>query len=82
VAQATEKPITEFYWIFQEKEAPFELAVFRMDDECRERALKIVKRLYEKVGTAKKSGLYPSKYTSQVYDIDLPHYLLKLRETL
>lgn len=80
VSAATSAPITDYYWIFQEKEAPYELAIFRMDDECKDRARKVVKRLYEKIHTSNKSGLWPSRFASEVYDVDLPHYLLKLRE--
>lgn len=80
IGAATAMPITEYYWIFQEKVAPYEIAVFRMDDECKDRATKVVKRLYEKIHTGNKSGLWPSKFGPEIYDVDLPHYLLKLRE--
>lgn len=79
ISEATGRGITEYYWIFQETEAPFEIAVFRQDDECSDRAGRIVNKLYELVSKANKSGLWPSKFQSQVYEVDLPHYLLKLR---
>lgn len=75
----TEIPVTEYYWIFQEKEAPYEIAVFRADDECRERAMRLVNRLYEKVSACNKSGLWPSRFNSQIYDMDLPHFLAEKR---
>lgn len=79
VSAAIEKPITEYYWIFQEKEAPYECVVFRMDDECKDRALKCVKRLYEKIGTCNKSGLWPGRYDAKILDVDMPHHLNHLR---
>ena len=79
VSAAIEKPITEYYWIFQEKDPPYECVVFRMDDECKERAIKCVKRLYEKIGQCLKSGLWPGRYDARILDVDLPHYLTHQR---
>jgi hypothetical protein len=79
VSTAASLPITEYYWIFQEKEPPYELAVFRLDDFPKERAIKLVKRLYERIAHANKSKLWPGRYTSQIYDIDLPTYLTQKR---
>ncbi len=80
VSTATEKPITEYYWIFQEKEAPYELAIFRMHEDCKDRARKCVNRLYEKIHHGMTKNEWPGAFGPQIYDVDIPHYLQKLRE--
>lgn len=70
-AVVDEKKVNERYWIFQEKEFPHEIAVKRMDDECRKRAFRIVDKLYLKVENCMKSGVWPSAYAPEIEDIDL-----------
>ncbi len=79
VSAALEKPITEYYWIFQAKEPPFELGVFRFDDEGKDRARKCVNRLYAKISASTASGDWPPAFAPKIYDVDLPHYMTQTR---
>lgn len=78
VVEAVEgRPVKDFFWIFQEKEAPYELVVVRASDSMIERAKDRVDYLYGKIAMAKESNIYESKFSQEIVEMDLPDWAIK-----
>ena len=73
------KPVSDYIWIAQEKEAPFEVCVYRADPDLLARANKKVWKLYEDIKNAFTSDRWPGR-EAKVLEIDIPGWAQKLEE--
>lgn len=70
----TKTTIKDFYFIVQEKSAPFAIRVFRLSPIARDRGLALRNDLLAQVAVAKKENKFPG-YAQDIIDIDLPKYV-------
>lgn len=74
LSTASGRPISDYFWVVQETEAPFEIQIFRADPELLTRGTRRVRDLYEKIKSAGDTGNYPKRFEEVIIDIDLNHY--------
>ena len=75
VEQVTERPVQDYMWIVQEKEAPFAIRIYLADHALIERAKQRRSRLLDMIGEGFKTDEYPS-YTEEILPIDIPNWAI------
>ena len=73
------KKCKDFFWIAQEKEAPFSIGIYRMDDDLATRAEGKIINLHTKIQFCAESGNFPDR-VEEILDIDLPHWAVRKLE--
>lgn len=70
------KPVEHFYFIFQQKEAPYEVAFVRLGDETMNAATEVLEKTYKKIIAAICNDDFPSKYGTKTVQMESPDWRL------
>jgi ATP-dependent exoDNAse (exonuclease V) beta subunit len=81
VQHSTKKEVSDFFWVVVETEAPYELSIYRADNDCLSRAYRRVWRLYNGIDKCKATDVWPG-IRNIVQDIDLTSWDATVEEGL
>lgn len=74
LSQLTEKRLTDFIHVVIEKEAPYSVAIYVLDDASLDRARDDLRDAISTVAHCQKTDVWPG-YSSEVQTMNLPHYM-------
>lgn len=79
VEQVTGEPVTQFFWIVQEKVAPYAINIFHATEEMIYRSKQTHTKVLKEIARSLEAGEWPC-YGDDIKEIDLPYWAIESEE--